>query len=204
MHREALTEEGAKLWPQLASLGDFYLAGGTAVALQLGHRVSVDFDFFSDKSLSLDLLPSIERLFNEQKQRIMVNNSEELTLLISDTKLTFLKYPFPLLYPTILVERVQLATIAELAAIKAYTIGRRGSFKDYFDLYSILQSGYALTTVIADAEKKYRDNFNSRLFLEQLVDLSDITDSALRFLVPVISPPEVEQFFSGAVKKLKW
>lgn len=203
MHREVITKEGSVLWPKFVQLSDFYLAGGTAVALQLGHRLSVDFDFFQGGPLSVELLPTIEDLFSDQPQRVVVNNSEELTLLIGDTKLTFLAYPFPLLYPTILVEGVKLATIVELAAMKAYTIGRRGSFKDYFDLYSMLKSGCDLAVVISDAEKKYSDNFNARLFLEQLVDLKDISDTALRFLSPPASLQEVEQFLSAAILKLK-
>ncbi|MFH1175659.1 MAG: nucleotidyl transferase AbiEii/AbiGii toxin family protein [bacterium] len=55
MFQEALTEEGKKLFPLLKNFNDFYLAGGTALALQIGHRVSVDFDFFSEK----EILPSL-------------------------------------------------------------------------------------------------------------------------------------------------
>lgn len=203
IHLEALTKAGTKLWPQLSNLNDFYLAGGTAVALRLGHRVSVDFYFFNNKPLLNNLLPRIEQLFRDHKQKIVVNNSGELTLLVNNTKLTFLEYPFPLLYPTTVTNGIKLATIPELAAMKAYTIGRRGSFKDYFDLYCIIKSGHDLTTIINDAEKKYTDNFNTRLFLEQLVDLSDITDSTLNFITPAASPPEIEKFFTATIKKLE-
>src|ERR1700683_1454425 len=51
MHTEALTEEGLRLFPALAAFDDFYLAGGTALALQIGHRISVDFDLFCNDAV---------------------------------------------------------------------------------------------------------------------------------------------------------
>ena len=67
----------------------------------------------------------------------------------------------------------------EIAATKAYTIGRRGAYKDYIDLYFILSQQHAMLTDIIDvAEKKFGFEFNSRLFLEQLVFLDDVEDKS--------------------------
>jgi hypothetical protein len=63
MHREVLTNEGAALLPVLSRFPGFYLAGGTALALQIGHRVSVDFDLFRAEPIIPSLYPRVERAF---------------------------------------------------------------------------------------------------------------------------------------------
>ena len=81
MHPEALTDEGKAIFPKLGRFGEFYLAGGTALALQIGHRVSVDFDLFCEGDISKDLLPKLKKVFPEYKSEIspLINNPEELT-----------------------------------------------------------------------------------------------------------------------------
>lgn len=203
IHLEALTEEGKSLLPQFKNFDSYYLAGGTALALQLGHRISVDFDFFSSNEISIDLLPLVEKLFSGFSQKILVNNKNELTLIIGETKITFLYYPFSALYSLIDWEGIKLSSVEEIAAMKAYTIGRRGTFKDYVDLYYILISGATLESIIESAEKKYNDVFNSRLFLEQLIYFEDLTDTSIRFIKPAISAKEIESFFEAEIKKIK-
>lgn len=63
MHTEALTEEGLKLFPALAAFDDFYLAGGTALALQIGHRLSIDFDLFHVSQIDRALLAKVKKVF---------------------------------------------------------------------------------------------------------------------------------------------
>lgn len=203
MHTEALTESAKTLLPRLKKFDGFYLAGGTALALQLGHRVSVDFDFFSEQEISPDLLQLVEMLFAGYSQKILVNNKDELTFIVGETKITFLHYPFLLLYPLVDLESIKLASLREIAAMKAYTIGRRGTFKDYVDLYFLVKSDIGLDNIIRDADKKYKEAFNARLFLEQLVYFTDITDLNTRFIKPPVSPQEVENFFEAEIKKIK-
>ena len=70
----------------------------------------------------------------------LINNTDELTVLVDDVKITFLKYPFPTFDPFVIYEHVPLLSVREIAATKAYTIGRRGAYKDYIDLYSSYRS----------------------------------------------------------------
>lgn len=164
MHQEVLTNEAGKLLPQLKFFNEFYLAGGTALALQIGHRISVDFDFFSAKELKKDLLSEIEKFFGG------ANNIK--------TK--------------------------EIAAMKAYTIGRRGAFKDYVDLYFILLDNFeTMRGIVENAEKKYGDAFNSRLFLEQLVYFEDIKDTDIRFLRERVSVDELRSFFEERAREIR-
>ena len=78
-------------------------------------------------------------------------------MLVDGVKVTFLSYPFPTFEPFVSLDGVFALAILEIAATKAYTIGRRGSFKDYVDLYFVLTGQYAtLGEVIDLAERKYR------------------------------------------------
>src|SRR3989338_11696223 len=135
MHPEALPDKGKRLFIYLKQFKDFYLAGGTAVALQIGHRISVDFDLFSKKEIARNLLTHAKKVFTGIRVTPSVNNNDELTLFVEDTKITFLYYPFPTIRPCVKYEGMSVLSLKELAAAKAYTIGRRGSFKDYVDLY---------------------------------------------------------------------
>ena len=128
-HLDALTDKGKTIFPRLSYFSDFYLAGGTALALQIGHRVSVDFDFFHEDKIKRTLLPSVEKVFDQSKRHVLVNNANELTILVDEVKITFLSYPFPVILPKTHIGEIVALSVAEIGATKAYTIGRRGMFK---------------------------------------------------------------------------
>jgi hypothetical protein len=190
MHKEVLTKEGARLFSALAAFGAFYLAGGTALALQIGHRVSVDFDFFSAEPVPRSLLNTVKRVFDGSAVQVLINNPEELTLLVDGVKVTFLSYPFPVLSSLVPLGPVQALSVSEIGATKAYTIGRRGTYKDYVDLYFILKDKHAtLEELVHLADEKYGTGFNSRLFLEQLLFMDDLGDYKIDFLLKPVTPP---------------
>ena len=86
--------------------------------------------------------------------------------------------------------------------MKAYTIGRRRSFKDYVDLYFILFEKHAtLETLILDAKEKYNDTFNDRLFCEQLTSPEDLDDEAIIWLQKQQSKTNMQVFFQEKVKE---
>lgn len=204
MHLEALTKEGSRIFPKLEKFKDFYLAGGTALALQMGHRISVDFDFFSDEEISKSLLPKIKQVFSESNISAIINNLEELTVLVDKVKITFVKYPFPVIYDFVESDGISLLSAKEIASTKAYSIGRRGTFKDYVDLFFILSEGIcSLEEIIEISEKKFKGEFNSRIFLEDLVYLKDIEDTQIVFLKKEVGKKEIEQFFEDKIRKLK-
>lgn len=203
MHKEALTKQGAALFPLLSAFDGFYLAGGTALALQLGHRVSVDFDFFSPDEISKTLLRKVTQVFGTYPISPVVNNRDELTVLVGEVKATFLSYPFPVIDPFIVLSGLKLLSIREIGSTKAYSIGRRGTYKDYVDLYFILHGGYAnLTEIIQMAEKKFGAEFNSRLFTEQLLFMDDIEDYKIEFLGVPVTPAEIQKVFKREILSL--
>ncbi|TSC68225.1 MAG: hypothetical protein G01um101466_520 [Parcubacteria group bacterium Gr01-1014_66] len=205
MHSEVLTDNGRKIFSRLSSFSGFYLAGGTALAMQIGHRQSFDFDLFQDTEIPDNLLIKTKRVFTEFSKIIpLVNNPDELTISIENTKVTFLWYPFPVLTDFITGEHIPLLSISEIAVTKAYTIGRRGSYKDYVDLYFILKEHHASLTEIIDlAKRKYQDEFNARLFLEQLTYLDDIHDTEILFLKQPINKDQLTLFFQDVIRKFE-
>jgi hypothetical protein len=204
MHYEALTENGKKLFPKLAEFPDFYLAGGTALAFQIGHRVSVDFDLFIGGKIKKTLLAKVEEVFSKCTREILVNNSNELTLLADSVKITFLSYPFPVLLPFEKQKGINFLGIKEIGATKAYTIGRRGQIKDYIDVYFILKEQHAtLLEIMEFAEKRYGEAFDRRLFLEQLLFLDDIEDAKISFLRDPIDKNGLKEFFESEVRKIQ-
>ena len=95
-----------------------------------------------------------------------------------------------------------LASVRDIASMKAYTLGRRRSFKDYVDLYVILKNDIApISEIITDAEKKYGEAFNDRLFLEQLLSPEDIEDEPIAWLIDEVSKKEMVVFLEKIVEK---
>lgn len=204
MHQEVLEQKNLKVFSLLKNFPGFYLAGGTALAIQLGHRRSIDFDLFSNKKIPADLLKKVERIFAGWRVKILVNNSDELTVTADDIKVTFLFYPFPVLLQLKEFQGIKLLAAKEIAATKAYTIGRRGSFKDYVDLYFILNEKVSnLEEIIKMAGKKYAENFNARLFLEQLVYLKDVEDVDIVFIKEPITKTNIASFFAKMISQIK-
>ena len=204
MHPEALKPENKKIFPKLSQFKNFYLGGGTSLALQIGHRISVDFDFFSKKEIDKKLLNQVKQVFPNNEIKPTINNSDELTVFVDDIKITFLYYPFGVILKPIKYQNINLLRIEEIAASKAHTIGHRGTFKDYVDLYFIFSKKYCtLEKIIKLAKKKYGDEFNARLFLEQLIYLEDIKDTNIIFLKMKATKKQIQQFFEKEITKIK-
>ena len=100
---------------------------------------------------------------------------------------------------------INITKIEEIAAMKAYALGRRPILKDYVDLYYILKEKYViLEEIIKLSQKKYKGEFNPRLFLEQLIYLEDVGDMQIDFLKKAVGKQEMENFFRDEVKKIKF
>ena len=99
---------------------------------------------------------------------------------------------------------VQIATVREIAAMKALAVGKRLAYKDYVDWYFLLNEEHVdLREVIASAKKKFEDDFNDRLFLGQLVSLEDISTQKIDFLREEISRNTIAAFLKRTVRQFK-
>jgi len=204
MNLEAISLKRQKIFQELKNFPQFYLAGGTALALHIGHRMSDDFDLFTEKDIPDELLEKVEKIFKELIIDIIINHSEQLSLVIDQTKVDFVKYPFSLVSGLIEYEGVKIIKISEIAAMKAYTIGRRATYKDYIDLYFILfEKHSSLPEIIKISKEKFKEHFDPRLFLEQLVYLEDIQEEPIQFLKKKVGKKELEDFFQKEIKRIK-
>lgn len=133
----------------------------------------------------------------------LVNNSSEFTVILDSTKFTFLHHPFPVVQPFVTDGSLHLLGAEEIAATKAYTIGRRVSFKDYVDIYFCLAKQVTnLNTIVSLASQKYGSEFNARLFLEQLQSPDAFPDEdSLQFLESKVEKEQLINFLKNEVEK---
>ena len=200
MHYEALTNKGKRIFNFLAKFSGFVLGGGTALALQIGHRISIDFDFCTFEDIEKGLLVKAKRVFAEYSIAPLIDNKDELTFLVNNVKVTFLKYPFKQIYKSERLEGLESFSVKEIALMKAYAVGRRGSYKDYVDLYFILKGRHSsLGEIIEKCPQKFGEAFNSRLFLEQLIYLDDVENIDIMFLKEGVTKEEVRKFLEDEV-----
>ncbi len=204
MHQEVITSKAKEVFAKLKNFPDFYLAGGTGLAFQLGHRISIDFDFFQEKYIPINLLEKISNIFKTPQIKIVVNHPEQLTVAVLGINLTFARYPFPVISKFINEQGVKILPALEIAAMKAYALGRRATLKDYVDLYFILKEKIGtLNEIIALCDKKYKKDFDARLFLEQLIYSKDIEEMDIQFLKEKVDKLKIEKFFEKEIKKIK-
>ena len=173
MHEEILTKEQCDLLPLLKTFSSqFGLVGGTAIALQIGHRRSIDFDLFTKDEFDNDKIRNkIRKSF--KITRTFVSNNDELTLSVDGVKVTFFKYPFDLIFNLNFGDVTKIPDLLTLASMKAFALGQRAKWKNYVDLYFIFQK-YSLKNVANRAREIFKGEFNEKLLREQLSYFEDI------------------------------
>lgn len=177
------------------------LAGGTAIALQINHRRSVDFDIFTVKPIQKQLTESVRKAFGRYVVPTL-STQKQLNVLTHDgIKVTFVHVPYKPLYPTVQTESLPIYDLRDLAADKAYTIGRGGQWRDYVDVYCLIQFGQSLSSIIKGAAKKYAGEFGEKLFLEQLQYFDDLTIISIDFIQKQYSSGEIKNGLKQVVQE---
>jgi predicted nucleotidyltransferase len=136
------------------SFSDFNLVGGTSLALQIGHRNSIDIDLFGNSEIFAD--DFIEILSDFGKVITLKKSKNILILSVDGIKVDFVNYKYPLLEDIKVIENVRLVSQPDIAAMKLNAIVGRGSKKDFIDLYYLLQT-YSLQEMISFFNKKFAD-----------------------------------------------
>ena len=117
---------------------NFGLAGGTSLALQIGHRKSIDLDFFSDQIFNPTDLENLLAGYTKWKYEPLSRSERMLFCNINSIKCDFVNEPFQLINPFIFEDGIKLYSVPDIAAMKLHTICGRGKKKDFFDVYSLL------------------------------------------------------------------
>jgi len=204
LHFEIFDQERIQVFKKLKFFSqEGFLAGGTALALQIGHRLSYDFDLFCRAKINESLVLKAKKVFSIKK--VLINNQDEFTFLVDrGIKISFIYYPFNL--NEYLLEDglpIKILSVQGVALTKAYTLNRRNSWRDYLDLYFILSKKIiTLKEIIKQAKKVYSEMFSEKLFLSQLVYTDDIAKSeieGLKVLTKKITLNQVKHFFQKEI-----
>jgi hypothetical protein len=195
MHNEILNNNQTELLDLVAQFNrEFYLVGGTAIALYLGHRRSIDFDLF--KSTPFNSKKILDKI---QKKNIAYHVtrrvSEQLNLSINNVKLTFFEYPYPIIAENKFENYIKIPTLLDLAAMKAFALGRRSKWKDYVDLYFIIKNNYSIPEISRRSEQIFTDQFSEKLFRAQLSYYADIDyDEEVEYMIDTVDEKEIKDF----------
>lgn len=189
-----------RLWFELSSVPeDFVLYGGTALALHLGHRTSVDFDFFSRRSLDIDSLQAGIPFLAEA--RVLQREKNTLTAIVDrgePVMVSFFGVPkLAILTPPHVVEanNMRVASMIDLAGTKASVVQVRAEAKDYLDIDALMRLGnISLPAALSAAQKIYGSSFNPEITLKAL---SYFDDGNLREL-----PDELKQRLAMAAREV--
>lgn len=141
-HPEVLTQEAKDIISILSEIlpSHFYMAGGTSLALQIGHRISIDFDFFTQNQWSeMQSIELIESMKINGNIEILENKEDTMHVRFKHVLLSFFYYPYKLLSPTLSWHNIQLAQCEDIAAMKLNALIRRGSKKDFIDMFFLSQ-----------------------------------------------------------------
>jgi len=169
-----LTKEQLELLPLVAMFSqNFRLVGGTAIALQIGHRESIDFDLFTLREFRNE---NIKKRISSIKSIDKVTRDEQgqYTMIINDVFFTFFHYPFEIEFSEKFEDTIKMPDLLTLAAMKIYALGRRAKWKDYVDLYFIMKDFYNIGEIINKAKEIFGREFNEKIVREQLSYFDDI------------------------------
>jgi hypothetical protein len=156
LFHEAISTEALGLLKFIQARSEFVhtrLVGGTALALQIGHRLSVDLDVFGTWNPDIQ----IQRILSEWGRTRQENAAENIqTFTVTDINVDFVQYPYLWLEPPVTAEGVFLASVRDIAPMKLSAICNRGSRKDFIDLAFILETE-TLTALLEAYDRKYPD-----------------------------------------------
>ena len=207
MHTECLPGKGLKVLKGLTGLlcrHDFVMAGGTALALQLGHRMSVDLDFFTEKPFSTDeIFRGIKKL--NVSAEVMQEEKGTLTVIIDGVKTSFFYLPYPFLQEKKSVFGAAVAGVLDIASMKIIAVCQRGAKRDFIDIYFILKD-IPFTKVAENMLGRYgTERINPTHIGKSLLFFNDAeADSEPVYLGKHPDWESVKKFFRKNAKQMVW
>lgn len=201
MYQESLTPSTARVLNAVAKSGltkNFYLAGGTALALYFGHRFSIDLDWFSvvfnNSPEFAKALEGLGRLYVEYQSDHTFNGK------LDDVRISFFQYPYKLIRSTKEYQQnIYLASIEDIAAMKMEAVSRRGSKKDFVDLYFLMQQ-YPFEELFNFVREKFAGiEYNEAHLLKSLVYFDDAEKTEMPKMIAKVNWPEIKTTIKSKV-----
>jgi hypothetical protein len=197
MHLNILTKEQVELLPLLSRFKrKYYLVGGTAIALHIGHRKSIDFDLFCRNNIQHKNIYKVLESIN-YKQKLIHKDIDQLHLLVNQVKMTFYQFNFDIETRANFLKEIKMPDLLTLASMKAFALGGRNKWKDYVDLYYVIKNHFTVEQISEKAELVFGSNqFNSKLFKGQLSFFEDIDYAEEVEFMPgfEVSDDEIKEF----------
>jgi len=156
LRTETVEESTLELLKNLQSekfLNDFILVGGTALSLQLGHRMSVDLDFFTLVDFDSNLL--IEQISENHNLSVLRKTPQTLIGSIQSVKVDFIRFRYPFIRPIVDIDGIRMLSVEDIAPMKLDAVAGRGKKKDFYDLYFLLKT-FTLKQLLELYSEKYK------------------------------------------------
>ena len=182
---------------QIEEFSKMRLVGGTALALQIGHRKSVDLDLFGE--IDFENLNTYE-IFKNFRTVHSLKTSKNINIYnIDNVKVDFVNYSYPWLQNQVLSSEIRLAGLEDIAAMKLAAITGRGSRKDFIDIYFLLQK-YSLSEMLNFYKKKYFDGSEYQV-IKSLTYFTDAEDDAGVEIIKDISWSKIKTYIFDVVNE---
>ena len=189
-----------RLYEECSFLSQYVLVGGSALALHICHRKSEDLDFFTFED-SFDKKEISQYIKNFKNSEIINQTDEQIDVLLDSVKVTFFNAKWVFLKPK-KIEKFNLASLKNIAAMKVNVIFLRAKYRDYYDLYFLVkQMGIR---EIFDYSLEIIDGLTLKLFIVSLLYIDDIEDDNIEHLDPKenISKEKIRDYFQLKTNKL--
>lgn len=175
------------------------MVGVTAIALHIGHRLSIDFDLFKNGVIKpKKIIEQFKK--NKEVLSVTLNREGQLNLVCRDVKFTFFNFEHDVPHPIVIEKNITIPALLDLAAMKAFAMGRRSKWKDYVDLYYIIKEYYPISEISTRAQELFGELFSEKLFRGQLNYFEGINfDEPVDFMPGFeVSEAEVKTFLIDA------
>ncbi len=196
-HREVINSDVESTLVELrdsSTLADFYLAGGTGLGLAMGHRRSVDLDFFHRDGFREDVL--LQKLQRLSRFSLLAKDLETLHAHIGAVKVSFLGYAYPVLFPFRVFDEVDVADPRDIACMKISAIASRGTKRDFIDLYAASRP-YGLEQLLDLFRTKFaRVNYSMVHVMKSLTYFEDAEKDPMPDMLAPLTWGEVKNFFA--------
>ena len=178
-------------------LDSFILVGGTALSLQIGHRISVDIDLFSNTEIDLSTISQLVKGLGTVK--MMTQSKNVLILNINDVKVDFVNYSYPFIFDHKIIANIRFADVRDIAAMKLAAVSGRGRKRDFFDIYFLLKD-FTLQDILGFYKDKFSDGSVMQV-LRSLTYFEDAETDTDPFLVTQCSWSQIKNEITEKVRE---
>jgi len=181
----------------------FYLAGGTALSLQIGHRLSIDLDFFSPTEDIPTVRAELENALAPFQSTLADSSWGNLVYLAKDVRIGFYGYGFSLVAPVVEIDGIRLASIEDIALMKLDAMLSRAARKDFYDLYFICKN-ISLKQLFKKADQKYPSvrDFETQT-TKRLVYFENAENESEPSLIDNVPWQTVKEYFIKQAKEIE-